>query len=240
MLEIFHYVESPRKCSYLPDETASLEIRALVEMSAEEYAELLERGYRRFGLTVFRPACADCSKCRSVRVPVQGFQPGASDRRILRKNRHIEAELHPTFASSAHVDLFNRYHRFMTKYRGWQEQEVTFETYHRDFVAGGREVGKQWLYYDRDRLVGVALMDQVADAISLVYFFYDPDWRPLSPGTYSILTQLLHAKAAGLRYAYLGYWIEECRSVNYKRRFTPLEVLLKQPAAGESPVWAVF
>ena len=127
-----------------------------------------------------------------------------------------------------------------SKYRGWQEQEVTFETYHRDFVAGGREVGKQWLYYDRDRLVGVALMDQVADAISLVYFFYDPDWRPLSPGTYSILTQLLHAKAAGLRYAYLGYWIEECRSMNYKRRFTPLEVLLKQPAAGESPVWAVF
>ena len=80
-------------------------------------------------------------------------------------------------------------------------------------------------------------MDVARGAISLVYFFYDPDWRADSPGTFSILNQLLYAKSAGIDYAYLGYWIDECQSMRYKGRFYPREVLAKYPAADESPVW---
>jgi hypothetical protein len=52
---------------------------------------------------------------------------------------------------------------------------------------------------------------------------------PIGPplaGNCSILTQPLHAEEAGLRYAYLHCWIEEFRSMTYKTRITPLEVLV--------------
>src|SRR5690348_13003856 len=48
-IDHFRFIEEPRACSYLPRETASLEVRCIIDMSGEEYAALLARGYRRFG-----------------------------------------------------------------------------------------------------------------------------------------------------------------------------------------------
>lgn len=237
MRELLHSIESPRECSYLPQETASLEIRGIAAMERAEYAALLARGYRRFGWLVFRPACPNCIKCRSIRIPVQQFNPNGSERRVLRRNRRIRAELHRLFVSQEHLALYNSWHRFMHYHRDWPLEQITLEGYRAEFLSGAADSGRQWLYFDEDRLVGVSLMDEVPGAISLVYFFYDPAWRVDSPGTFSILNQLLYAKSAGLDYAYLGYWIEECQSMRYKGRFHPREVLSKYPVEGEPPGW---
>ena len=119
MLQLIRITEQPRQCSYLPRETASLETRVIVDMSLTEYGDLLARGYRRFGWQVFRPACLNCTQCRSLRVLVEHFQPNGSERRILRKNQKVRAELHPLFATREHVELYNLYHRFMQEHRGW-------------------------------------------------------------------------------------------------------------------------
>src|SRR5580700_6669049 len=111
MEELLRFIEKPRRCSYLPHETASLEVRGVASMSPAEYADLLARGYRRFGWQVFRPGCRDCDKCRSVRIPVQEFIPNGSERRVLRKNEGIRAELHPLFVTREHIALYNAYHR---------------------------------------------------------------------------------------------------------------------------------
>lgn len=237
MRELFHSIESPRECSYLPQETASLEIRGVAAMEPAEYADLLSRGYRRFGWQVFRPACAACSKCRSIRIPVREFVPNGGERRVLRRNAHIRAELHPLFVSREHLLLYNEWHRFMHRHRDWPMQRITLDGYRAEFLSGASDSGRQWLYFNDKELVGVALMDEVPGAISLVYFFYDPGWRSASPGTFSILNQLLYAKSVGLDYAYLGYWIDECQSMRYKGRFKPREILARYPAAGEAPVW---
>lgn len=237
MEQTFRFIEEPRECSYLPEETASLDVRCVVDMTPDEYASLLARGYRRFGWQVFRPACMKCEKCRSVRVLVRDFTPNASERRILRKNENIRAELYPLFVSREHIELYNVYHRFMTEHRGWPLRQASVESYCHEFLSGVAHVGRQWLYFERDKLVGVALMDEVPGAISLVYCFYDPGWRARSPGTFSILNQLLYSKASNLDYAYLGYWIESSPSVSYKGRFHPREILTKYPPDGMSPVW---
>ena len=237
MQELFRVIEDPRTCSYLPQERASLEIRLVTNMDAGEYRDLMERGYRRFGIQIFRPACKSCRECRSMRVPVQQFTLSRSQKRVLRLNRHLRAELHPAFATGQHVDLLNRYHRYMHRHRGWPLQQVTLQTYYRDFVAGAADSGKQWLYFDGEVLVGVALMDAVPGAISLVYCYYHPEWRDQSLGTYSILNQLLWAKAAGFDYAYLGYWVEGCPSLSYKSRYVPHEILQGLPGEGQSAVW---
>jgi arginine-tRNA-protein transferase len=239
MRELIRLVEQPRICSYLPSEIASLEVRGILDMSPAEYADLLSRGYRRFGWQVFRPACPQCVKCRSVRVVVDQFEPGASERRILRKNEGIRAEIHPLFVTPEHVDLYNRYHHFMNAHRAWPLQQTDAKSYASEFCSGAVKFGRQWLYFDADRLVGVAIMDEAPRAISLVYFFYDPEWRANSPGTYSILNQLLYAKERTLKYAYLGYWIEACQSMSYKGRFHPREELLDYPPERERPVWAL-
>lgn len=237
MHQLLRIVEAPRVCSYLPRETASLEIRAIARMSGVEYADLLARGYRRFGWQVFRPACPACTSCRSLRVLAQEFQSKASEQRILRKNQHVRAELHPLFATREHVQLLNRYQRFMHDHRSWGMQQTELSSYRDEFLSGAAEHGRQWMYFDQDRLIGVAIMDEVPGAISLVYCYYDPDWRANSPGTYSILNQLLYAKRRGFDYAYLGYWIEDCQSMRYKARFGPHEILTRYPEDGETPEW---
>ena len=237
MKELLRIVENPRRCSYLHSEFASLELRVVADMTAAEYGDLLARGYRRFGWQVFRPQCAACSECRSMRIVIPDFIPNSSERRVLRQNEDIRAELHPLFATREHVDLYNRYQRFMHEHRGWALQQVTLSEYRDTFISGAAHLGKQWLYFAGHKLVGIATMDEAPGAISLVYFIHDPAWRPQSPGRFSVLNQLLYAKQRGLCYAYLGYWIKACPSMNYKNRFHPHEILAQHPAEAANPVW---
>jgi len=206
-------------------------------MAPEEYSDLLARGYRRFGWQVFRPACPGCRQCRSIRVLAREFAPSRSQQRILRQNANIRAELMPVHVTEEQVQLYNLYHRFMSEHRGWPLGETTIGGYRREFLSGSTASARQWLYREDGRLVGVALMDEVPDAVSLVYCFYDPGWRGRSPGTYSILNQLLYARAEDLPYAYLGYWIEACQSMSYKGRFRPHQILRAYPADNESAIW---
>jgi arginyl-tRNA--protein-N-Asp/Glu arginylyltransferase len=238
MKPLFRIIENPRTCSYLPEQRASLEIRVAAEMSAQEYGDLLARGYRRFGWQLFRPACPRCAACRSLRVLVQRFSSNAHDRRVLRKNEGVRSELHPLFAAPEHVELFNRYQVFMHRHRAWPLQQASLESYCASFLSGPEKLGLQWLYFQDGRLIGVALMDRAFGAISLVYFYYDPAWRSASPGRFSILNQLLYARKQNLQYAYLGYWIENCQSMNYKDRFPPFEILDRYVADDEAPVWS--
>jgi len=99
MQELFHVVEDAGRCSYLPGEQARFDLRGIATMSPAEYGYLLARGYRRFGWQVFRPVCASCSECRSLRVPLRDYEPRASERRILRANAGIRARLAPLFVS---------------------------------------------------------------------------------------------------------------------------------------------
>ena len=240
MREIVRLVEEPRACSYLPEQTAALEYRIVQELGAEEYERLLAHGYRRFGAQLFRPECPDCRQCVSIRVLVQQFEPSAAFRRVLRKNERIRVVRQRPSVSPAHLDLYHRYHRFMAEIREWRRDRISRAEYVESFVAGGGAFAWQWLYYDGDELVGVALMDETATAISLVYFFYDPVWRRDSPGTFSILVQLAHARAAGKLHAYPGYWIHANTSMAYKARFQPFERLVRHPSPGAEPVWEPY
>jgi arginine-tRNA-protein transferase len=60
----------------------------------------------------------------------------------------------------------------------------------------------------------------------MVYSFYDPEQQHRSLGTFMILDHLRRAKAMGLPYLYLGYWVEGSKKMAYKARFTPQERLL--------------
>jgi arginine-tRNA-protein transferase len=75
------------------------------------------------------------------------------------------------------------------------------------------------------RLLACALSDRLSDGLSMVYSFYDPTEERRSPGTHMILDHVDYAASLGLPYLYLGYWVDGCRKMDYKRRFRPLEAL---------------
>ena len=237
IIDLVRYRTQPYTCSYLSAETASLEYRIVANVTARAYGELLRRGWRRFGDDFFRPACPRCWKCRSLRIDVADFKPSRSQRRTLQRNSQIEVVIQAPTVTRDHLHLCNAYHWDMHFRRGWPQQTVTAVSYRERFVAGENGFAREFLYFERGRLVGVGLADVVSEALSSVYFFHDPGWRPKAPGVFSVLQQARFAQEHGLRYQYLGYWIEECQSMSYKSNYRPHEILQWYPADNEEPMW---
>lgn len=237
MREILRVVESPRPCSYLESRTASLEYRIIPEIDAGTYADLLARGYRRFGIQYFRPACSSCHLCRSLRVRVPDFRLTRRYRRVLKANETVSVEIDRPSVTDEHLALYQRYHAFMEEHRGWPTQVASRESYAQTFVIGGGTFARELRYHRDGELIGVALMDDVGSATSLVYFYYAPEWRDASPGVFSILEQITYSAKRGYPYVYLGYWIPENRSMSYKQQYRPHEILTRYPSDTEAPVW---
>ena len=59
----------------------------------------------------------------------------------------------------------------------------------------------------------------------MVYCFFHPGEDARSLGTYMILDHVEAARARGLPYVYLGYWVRGSEKMDYKARFSPLEAL---------------
>ena len=237
MKELLRVVEEPRECFYLPGERASLEYRMVADLDPNEYSDLLARGYRRFGYQLYRPACPDCAQCVSIRVLLPEFRLSRGQRRVIRQNASVRVERGPLFVTQRHIEIYRKYHLFMADHRAWTYHDIDLESYCESFIYGGDRVGSQWMFYHGDRLMGVALMDETPDAISLVYQFHDPLWRPQSPGTFAALVQLNYASDKKLRYAYPGYWITANPSMKYKSRFRPFESLTCYPPEDGNPEW---
>ena len=76
------------------------------------------------------------------------------------------------------------------------------------------------------KLVGACLTDQLADGLSMIYSFYDPEHETRTGlGNFIILDHILRAERSGLPYVYLGYWVEGSARMQYKVRYRPLERL---------------
>ena len=224
-------------CSYLPEERARMGVKLFAGISGGHYAALLARGWRRQGATFFRSECPACKKCRSLRVDVRNFRPTKSQRRCRKKNAHIRLEVRPAGASDEHAELYNRWHADMHDRRGWGGDSTTPDEYRRNLVGPGYDFAKEFAYYDGDRLIGVGLVDDPPGALNSIYFFHDPAWRPLGPGTFSALSEIQYAAETGRDWVYLGYWIPENASMAYKNRFAPHELLTERVDPDEPPPW---
>ncbi|QDT63401.1 arginyltransferase [Calycomorphotria hydatis] len=236
-LELLHDTSPPAECSYLPAETMSLEYKLLTDLPALDFEKFLERGWRRQGISFFRPACPQCNKCRSLRVPVNEFQPTKSQRRSLKKNSDVQLVVRTPTLTSSHLWVYDAYHRDMSERRHWKYDPTTPEDYARSFLSGEFAFAREFLYFRHDQLIGVGLVDVLPHAMSSIYFYHDPDWRADGPGTYSIMKELEYARELGIEHYYLGYWIKENASMAYKHRFQPHEILQSYPSDEEQPVW---
>jgi len=225
MESLFRYTAPPSSCGYLPQERWSLEYEMVANISAAEYTQRLEQGWRRFGAMLFRPQCVTCQACQSLRVDVLRFRPNRSQRRAWSGNfETIEVRIGPPRVSRARLDLYDRFHDFQTDHRNWPlHPNKDAASFNESFVHNPAFT-EEWCFYLEDRLVGVGYADRLANSMSAIYFFYDPDLRDRSLGTFNVLCLLQECRRQNLTHLYLGYYVAGCRSLEYKGNFKPNQV----------------
>jgi arginine-tRNA-protein transferase len=226
MESLFTYIAQPNPCGYLPDQMWSLEYEYAGEISAAEYEQRMMVGWRHFGRMLFHPACRHCKACRSLRVPVARFRPDRSQRRAWKANREeIRLEIGEPAVSRAKLKLYDRYHAFQTETKGWPSHPAKdSDSYAESFTRNPFPV-QEWCYYLGRHLVGVGYVDDLPQSMSAIYFFHDPDLRQRSLGTFNVLSVLDRAAQLSKEHVYLGYLVGGCRSMEYKGRFQPNQLL---------------
>jgi len=227
-------------CSYLPNKKVRMYYRYIYNSNKTFTTAVIQRGWRRFGNYYFYPICNGCSECKSLRIKVNEFKPSKSQRRVIRKNKDTKIFIQKPSITNSHIELYNKYHKWKEQKSNWKYKEITPNEYYENFVDGAFDFGKEVLYIRDNKLIGVDLIDVLDDGISAIYFFYDPDYAELSLGTYSLLYQIYLAKKMELKYIYLGYWVDGCKSFEYKPKFQPQEILEGFFEVDEEVNWEEF
>jgi len=228
MHSLFTFQSTPGSCSYLPEETSRLGYEIVAELSPAEYEQRLAGGWRRFGHALFRPRCPECSKCLSIRVPVKTFRPNRSQKRAWKANADVKVAIGKPEVTDEKLDLYDRFHFFQADDKGWSVHLPKEEGSYRESFVDNPFATQEWTFTVGDKLVGVGYVDFLPHAMSAIYFFHDPEERQRSLGTFNVLCQIAHAARRRIPQLYLGYFVEGCRSLEYKANFTPNEVLSPQ------------
>ena len=222
--EIKVYTTFPHRCSYLEGEEATtLFVDPRQKLSRELYTQLSLLGFRRSGDHVYRPHCARCSACIASRVRVAEFEPSRTQKRINRRNADLRLEQSESILDDEAYNLYRYYiesrHADGDMYPPEREQ-------YESFLNDGLGCANYYRLYQGNRLVAVTVADKMLDGLAAIYTFFDPDQPQRSLGTEAILLQIRQAQSVGLPFVYLGYWIDGCRKMSYKSRFSPLELFV--------------
>lgn len=224
-------------CSYLNGHLQTTHYKIIESCDKQTCHTLTERGWRRFGIMFFRPVCAHCMQCESVKIDVNNYTFSRSERRVLNKNRDLTIVLqHPTLTHK-HLDIHRDYHKFMQEKKGWDYVPTNAKHYYSSFIQGHGDFGYEVLYYLKNELIAVDIIDILPQGISSTYFIYDPKFASRSLGKLSLLHQIKLAKEYNLPWIYLGYYVENNSSLQYKAQYEPLHKLQGRPMLDEPYEW---
>lgn len=226
------------ECSYLDNSKQTMHYKIIDKCTMHTNQELIERGYRRFGKMYFRPICDTCNECQSIKIDVQNYIFSKSEKRVLKKAKDLSIIIQKPTLTKVHLNLFDKYHKYMHEKKGWDFNPVTPDHYFNSFVNGEEDFGFEVLYFFQDKLIGVDLIDILQDGISAIYFYYDPDFSSYSLGKLSLLKQIELAKHNTKAWIYLGYYVQECPSLSYKSQYKPYLTLQGRPSEYEDFIWS--
>ncbi|XP_052903163.1 arginyl-tRNA--protein transferase 1 isoform X1 [Anopheles moucheti] len=136
----------------------------------------------------------------------------------FRESLHVSYDLYKKYQTAIHNDppgAIEDYLDFLVKSPLKDSQE--YGTFHQQY----------WL---DDRLIAVGVIDVLPFCVSSVYFFYDPEFKFLSLGTYGSLRELaftrsLNRKIPSIKNYYMGFYIHSCPKMRYKSNLQPSYLL---------------
>jgi leucyl-tRNA---protein transferase len=239
------YLTAPSPCPYLAGKEERKVFTHLVGERAGELNNILTQGgFRRSQSIAYRPACEGCRCCISVRVIAAEFSPTRSMRRITNRNADIAGDMKIAVPTSEQYSIFRAY--LDSRHRDGGMADMTVLDY--AMMVEDSHIETRIIEYRRREppsphpaphagegraavsrqagdLIAVALTDVLADGLSMVYSFFEPDAAARSLGTFMVLDHIARAQRMGLAYVYLGYWVRGSRKMDYKSRFLPQERL---------------
>lgn len=189
---------------------------------------LTQVGFRRSQNIAYRPACESCQACVSARIPAADYIFSRSERKVLARNEDLQRSLVESEATMEQFELLRRY--LVARHADGGMAEMTWP----DYVAMVEDTAVRTHVIEYRRrtadggpgdLIGCALVDLMSDGLSLVYSFYDPGMTRRSLGSFMILDHIIQACLTSLPYVYLGYWVRGSDKMDYKVRFSPVELL---------------
>ena len=220
------FITEPMPCPYID---GLMERKLFTHMTGDKADEinnnLTHAGFRRSQTIAYRPACDECAACRSVRVRVEDFTASKNLRRIVNRNQDLRVQVQPPQSTREQYELLHCYLDHRHSEGGMADMTP------QDYMTMVEEtaVSTRMIEYRTtdNQLVACLLRDTMYDGYSMVYSFFDTDLLARSLGSYIILQQIQAAQDNALAYIYLGYLIESCTKMSYKKRFKPLEILGK-------------
>ncbi|QUM77519.1 arginyltransferase [Moritella sp. 24] len=213
----------PMPCNYLDEQQEQILVVQDDELHNQAgYEVLLLNGFRRSGNDVYRPHCQTCQACQSIRIDAQLFKPSKSQKRLLNKNKQIEMRV----SHQPQANYYPLYERYINTLHSDGAMFPASLSQYEGFITSAWLTPTFIEFYLDNNLIAVAVTDVMADSMSAMYCFYDPDHLQSSLGTYAILQQLALTKSTGKKWLYLGYQIDLCNKMNYKVKFNPHERLI--------------
>ncbi|HYC78900.1 MAG TPA: arginyltransferase [Planctomycetota bacterium] len=207
-------------CPYLPARDARFAYAVRMPDGADGFVRLLDAGFRRSGLYVYRTACGACRACRPLRLPVDDFRPNRSQRRALAMNSDLDIRVGRPAFDPERLDLFQRY--LAARHDGQMSGDAE------EIEAGlyRSPVDTLELTARKDgALKVVGIIDAAPSLLSLVYCAFDPAEKRRSLGAAFVQWTLALASSLGMSHVHLGYWVDGSDTMHYKTRFRPHEVL---------------
>ena len=183
---------------------------------ADELNDALGRiGFRRSQTVAYRPSCADCQACVSVRVVTGEFRASASQRKDLKRNSDLIATVCRPWSTAEQFDLLQRYLGQRHPGGGMTTMD---ESDFADMVE--HSPVESWVVEYREpnadgtpgRLVGACLTDRMLRGLSAVYSFFETESPRTGLGNFVVLWLIdqcqrqTHSPATSLSLCVLRGW----------------------------------
>ena len=214
-------------CPYIAKELCRFSYFFAKDVTGDELEYLLSRGWRKFGLYYFKPVCKNCSKCIPIRLQTDKIIPSKSQRRVIKKGALISTKFKEL---ECRDEIFELY-RIHSKDRF--NKDADYDEFKDSFYLQSCP-SIQSEYYIDNKLIAVGFLDVSHISLSSIYFIYNTEYMKYSPGTLSVLREAEYAASTGLPYYYLGYYIEENKSMSYKNSFR-----INEKMNWESEAWEI-
>lgn len=220
------YRTGEHSCSYLEGQQArTLFLDPELTFNGDLYEQLTHLGFRRSGMHLYRPDCAQCGACMPSRVRVAEFDWKRRFRRVLKKNHDLTMRRVPCRFTLEHYKLYEHY--IASRHYDGDMYPPSVDSY-RDFLVSRPDLGFILEFRQDDTLMAVAFTDRLESGLSATYTFFSTDQAQRSLGTLAILKQIELCREMGLPYLYLGYWVPGSAQMMYKSDFRPLDILVNR------------
>jgi arginine-tRNA-protein transferase len=214
--------EGGEPCPYGKVAQQTLRYFATARCDAVEYTSALADGWRRSGFLFYRNECAGgCTGCVPIRVDAERLGANKTQRRICRLNGDLSLSAGAMEFREEDYALFSRYLRAR---HPEDAGDFDREAYVRGYLCSPVESLILRYRNPSGALLALSFVDVLADGLSSVYFAFEPDESRLSLGVYSVFAECALLKGLGLRWYYLGFYVDGCRKMEYKARYEPHEL----------------